>query len=57
VNFKKFVPLQSVKRIDAKVDKRDGKKVYASARLVDGDTHQVHAEGSAIFLAFEWDKK
>lgn len=57
VNYKKFVPLSTVKKLVARVDKQEGRKVFVSGRIVDGgDESIVHVEATAIFLMINVDK-
>jgi len=56
VNFRKFVPLDSVKRMEAKVERHEGRKIFLTASLTDGDTHEVHADATALFLEYDHKK-
>lgn len=49
-----FTPLGSVKIIESKVDKVEGRKVYVTATISDGEDGTVHADASALFLTVNW---
>ncbi len=53
VNYRKFIPLNSIKAIEASVEKREGRKIYVSGRIYDPLTNVVHAEATAIFVAVQ----
>lgn len=48
VDYRKIVPIEKELRLDAGVDRVDGRKMFISGRVLDGDT--VLAEGNALFV-------
>jgi hypothetical protein len=56
VNYKKFVPLDSTKKIEAKIDRVEGKKVFVSGKIVDPVDGTVHSEGTALFIKYDYSK-
>lgn len=56
VNYKKFVPLDSTKKIEAKIDRVEGKKVFVSGKIVDPIDGTVHSEGTALFIKYDYSK-
>lgn len=48
-NFPKFIKLGSVVRVECKVTKRDGRKVYLYGKLTDGNDTEIYAEADALF--------
>ena len=58
VNFRKFVPLGSIMKLEAQVEKREGRKIFVVGRITDGKG-VVHVDASGLFLEIgQWpDKK
>ncbi|WP_343576983.1 PaaI family thioesterase [Mycobacterium sp.] len=48
INYRQIVPIEKKLRIDARVDRVEGRKVFVSGRLRDGDT--VLADAEALFV-------
>jgi predicted thioesterase len=48
--WKQFTPLGSVKIIETRIDRVEGRKVYVTATLTDGEDGTLHADASALFL-------
>jgi len=48
VNYRKFIKLGSVVRVECKIVKREGRKVYLYGKLTDGDDN-IYAEAEALF--------
>lgn len=48
INYRKIVPIEKELQIDAGIDQVDGRKIFVSGRLSDGDT--VLAEADALFV-------
>eukprot|EP01117_Protostelium_nocturnum_P018132 TRINITY_DN7515_c0_g4_i1.p1 TRINITY_DN7515_c0_g4~~TRINITY_DN7515_c0_g4_i1.p1 ORF type:complete len:193 (+),score=81.70 TRINITY_DN7515_c0_g4_i1:70-648(+) len=53
VNYRKFIPLRSTRKLEAKVEKREGRKIFAVGRILNPEDGTVHAEGTAIYLAVQ----
>jgi acyl-coenzyme A thioesterase PaaI-like protein len=49
VNYRKIVPIDKDLRVDARIDRSEGRKIYVSGRLRDGDDLLCDAE--ALFVA------
>mmetsp|Transcript_2806 Transcript_2806/g.3726 ORF Transcript_2806/g.3726 Transcript_2806/m.3726 type:complete len:210 (-) Transcript_2806:359-988(-) len=49
VNFRKFVPLGSIMKLEAQVEKREGRKIFVIGRITDGKG-VVHVDASGLFL-------
>jgi acyl-coenzyme A thioesterase PaaI-like protein len=49
VNYRKIVPIDKDLRVDARIDRSEGRKIYVSGRLRDGDYLLCDAE--ALFVA------
>lgn len=54
VNYRKFVPLGSIKKLHAYVEKQEGRKVFVKGHIEDGEG-KIHAEATAIFLMMNLD--
>ncbi|VBA38238.1 hypothetical protein LAUMK13_02019 [Mycobacterium innocens] len=48
INYRNIVPIEKKLRIDAGVDRADGRKIFVSGRLTDGDT--LLTEADALFV-------
>ncbi|OBF29575.1 thioesterase [Mycobacterium sp. ACS1612] len=48
VDYRKIVPIETELQVDAGVDRVDGRKMFISGRVLDGDT--VLAEANALFV-------
>jgi len=48
VDYRRIVPVEKELRVDAGIDRIDGRKIFLTGRLVDGDT--VVCEAEALFL-------
>jgi acyl-coenzyme A thioesterase PaaI-like protein len=48
VNYRQIVPVEREVRIDATLDGTEGRKMFVSGRLLDGDT--VLCEAEALFV-------
>ncbi|KQY09645.1 thioesterase [Mycobacterium sp. Root135] len=48
VDYRKIVPVEKELRVDAGIDRIDGRKIFLTGRLLDGDT--VLCEAEALFL-------
>jgi acyl-coenzyme A thioesterase PaaI-like protein len=48
VDYRKIVPIEKELQVDAGVDRVDGRKMFISGRVLDGDT--VLAEANALFV-------
>ena len=48
VDYRKIVPIETELQVDAGVDSVDGRKMFISGRILDGDT--VLAEANALFV-------
>lgn len=48
INYRNIVPIEKELRIDAGVDRVDGRKIFVSGRLTDGDT--LLTEADALFV-------
>jgi acyl-CoA thioesterase FadM len=48
INYRQIVPIEKKLQIDAAVDRVDGRKIFISGRLSDGDT--VLADAEALFV-------
>eukprot|EP00818_Percolomonas_sp_WS_P006797 CAMPEP_0117450006 /NCGR_PEP_ID=MMETSP0759-20121206/8242_1 /TAXON_ID=63605 /ORGANISM="Percolomonas cosmopolitus, Strain WS" /LENGTH=183 /DNA_ID=CAMNT_0005242507 /DNA_START=77 /DNA_END=628 /DNA_ORIENTATION=+ len=49
VNYRKFIPLSTPVRVEAHVDKIEGKKIYISTSLRSLDGSTTHVEGSGLW--------
>jgi predicted thioesterase len=49
-SWEQFTPLGSVKIIETRIDRVEGRKVYVTATLTDGEDGTLHADASALFL-------
>ncbi|EGG13547.1 hypothetical protein DFA_11308 [Cavenderia fasciculata] len=49
VNYKKFVPLNSVSLIETRIERRDGKKIYVHSCIKD-QSGSIRAESTAIWI-------
>jgi acyl-coenzyme A thioesterase PaaI-like protein len=54
VNYRHIAPIEKQLRIDAGVDRVDGRKIFVEARLLDGET--LLAEGEALFVRLKPDQ-
>jgi acyl-coenzyme A thioesterase PaaI-like protein len=50
INYRRIVPIEKKLQIDAAVDRVEGRKVFVSGRLTDGDTLLTDAEALFILL-------
>jgi acyl-coenzyme A thioesterase PaaI-like protein len=50
INYRQIVPIEKKLRIDAAVDRVDGRKIFVSGRLTDGDTLLADAEALFVLL-------
>jgi acyl-coenzyme A thioesterase PaaI-like protein len=50
VNYRHIVPIEKKLQIDAVVDRMEGRKIFVSARLSDGDTLLADAEALFVLL-------
>jgi acyl-coenzyme A thioesterase PaaI-like protein len=48
INYRHIVPIETKLQIDARVDRVDGRKIFVSGRLSDGDT--LLTEADALFV-------
>jgi hypothetical protein len=48
INYRNIVPIEKELRFDAGVDRVDGRKIFVSGRLTDGDT--LLTEADALFV-------
>ena len=48
VNYRQIVPIDKELKVDARVDRAEGRKIFVTGRLVDGDT--VLADAEALFV-------
>jgi acyl-coenzyme A thioesterase PaaI-like protein len=48
VDYRKIVPVEKELRVDAGIDRIDGRKIFLTGRLLDGDA--VLCEAEALFL-------
>jgi acyl-coenzyme A thioesterase PaaI-like protein len=48
VNYRRIVPVEEELRVDAGIERIDGRKIFVEGRLSDGDT--VLADGEALFV-------
>lgn len=48
VDYRRIVPIETVLRVDAGVDRVEGRKIFVEGRLLDGDT--VLSEAHALFV-------
>jgi len=53
VNYKKFIPLNSITKIEGSVEHVDGRKVFLKGKIFDPLNDQVYVECSAIFLTIQ----
>ena len=50
VNFRQIVPINQELQVDARVDRVEGRKIFVSGRLSDGDTVLTDAEALFVLL-------
>ena len=48
INYRHIVPIEKELQFDAGIDRVDGRKIFVSGRLTDGDT--LLAEADALFV-------
>ncbi|OOK82235.1 hypothetical protein BZL30_0081 [Mycobacterium kansasii] len=48
INYRNIVPIEKKLQVDAGVDRVDGRKIFVSGRLTDGDT--LLTEADALFV-------
>lgn len=48
VNYRQIVPIDKELQVDARVDRAEGRKIFVTGRLLDGDT--VLADAEALFV-------
>ncbi len=48
INYRNIVPIEKELQFDAGIDRVDGRKIFVSGRLTDGDT--LLAEADALFV-------
>ena len=48
VNYRQIVPIEKELRVDARVDRSEGRKIFVAGRLLDGDT--VLSDAEALFV-------
>ena len=48
VNYRNIVPIEKVLRVDAGIERIDGRKIFVDGRITDGDT--VLADAEALFV-------
>lgn len=53
VNFRKMVPLNSVVRVRSKIDRIEGKKIFASC-VGTNPANEVVCEADALFIEVNW---
>lgn len=44
------IPTSSVQRVDAQIDKIDGRKVYLSSKIQSPDGSKIYVESTALFI-------
>lgn len=50
LDYRHIVPIEKELQVDARVDKLDGRKIFVSGRLRDGDTLLTEAQGLFVLL-------
>jgi acyl-CoA thioesterase FadM len=50
VNYRQIVPINQELQVDARVDRVEGRKIFVSGRLSDGDTVLTDAEALFVLL-------
>jgi acyl-CoA thioesterase FadM len=50
VNYRQIVPINQELEVDARVDRVEGRKIFVSGRLRDGDTVLTDAEALFVLL-------
>ena len=50
VNYRQIVPIDQELQVDARVDRVEGRKIFVSGRLSDGDTVLTDAEALFVLL-------
>jgi acyl-coenzyme A thioesterase PaaI-like protein len=48
IDYRKIVPIEKELRVDAGIDRIDGRKIFVSGRLLDGD--ELLTEADALFI-------
>jgi acyl-coenzyme A thioesterase PaaI-like protein len=56
VNFRKFIPLQEIKKVEAKLDRIEGRKIFVSGQITDPSDSILHAEATGLFIQFDWQR-
>lgn len=51
IDYRKVVPIEKELRVDAGIDRIDGRKIFVSGRLLDGD--ELLTEADALFIRLE----
>jgi len=49
VNYRKFIPLGAVVKIECAVVKKEGRKIYLEGKMSNPESGEVHAEATALF--------
>jgi len=57
INYKKFIPLNSLSKMEGEVERIEGRKVYLKGKIFDPETGVIHSEATAIFLMIQNAKK
>ena len=50
INYRRIVPIDKELQVDAGVDRVEGRKIFVSGRLSDGDTLLTDAEALFVLL-------
>jgi hypothetical protein len=56
VKYKKFIPINTVKIAEARIDRTEGDKIILKGKIYDPETNVVHVESEAVFVKFNWRK-
>eukprot|EP00029_Vermamoeba_vermiformis_P010060 TRINITY_DN5219_c0_g1_i1.p1 TRINITY_DN5219_c0_g1~~TRINITY_DN5219_c0_g1_i1.p1 ORF type:complete len:141 (+),score=21.85 TRINITY_DN5219_c0_g1_i1:183-605(+) len=56
IKYKKFVPINSLKIVEGRIDRTEGDKIILKGRIYDPVDNTTHVEGEATFVKFNWRK-
>jgi acyl-coenzyme A thioesterase PaaI-like protein len=60
VNYRKFIPLNSIVKLEASVEREEGRKIFLKAKITNGDAppnEVVHADATSLFIKVPKNRK
>jgi acyl-coenzyme A thioesterase PaaI-like protein len=54
IKYHRFVMLGCLMRVEARVERRDGKKIYVAGRIYDPLTGTTHTSATGTWISYDW---